>query len=181
MMDYSYLSCNGPYIYIQSGIMYYSNEARLRERSDRVRFFPGVGWKFCHSGGRTSYHYSNSILRICSSVVHCLHFCPLSLITRAVRGRFRHSRRLKKRTSLGERVGLVSSHAVSRWPRSPSSGGFVVCFECGGISFCFSFCFFPAKHTTCGMYQIALPHLLLCHCSKKYQSYVHAYQVWCST
>ena len=43
---------------------------------------------------------------------------------RAVRGQFPQSRDLWKRASMGQRVGRVSSHAVSRWSRSLGCCGF---------------------------------------------------------
>ena len=56
-----------------------------------------------------------------------------TVIARAVRGRFPRTRDLwRKWSSVGERVGRVSSHAVSRWSRSPDWCGFRVVQLCFG-------------------------------------------------
>ena len=68
------------------------------------------------TGARTGCHYLISV-SVCVTFV-------LLLIARGVRGRFPQTRALCKRASVGERVGRVSSHVVSRWSRSPGCCGF---------------------------------------------------------
>ena len=91
-----------------------SNKVRPRERSDRGHFLP-IGKKPLHTGVRTGCHY---LISLYVSVSVCVAFVLL-LIARAVRSRFPQTRHLWKWASVGDRVGCVSSHAVSKWSRSP--------------------------------------------------------------
>ena len=92
---------------------------------------------------------------------------PISLIARAVRGQFPQTRCQQKRVTMGKRVGLISSHAVT-----PSRVGcgrravvfWVVCFGCGGISFLCSL-FLLGTHMAYCEYEVALPHLPVYYCS----------------
>ena len=80
-----------------------------------------------------------------------------------MRGRFPQTRDLWKRESMGERVGRVSSYAVSSWTRSAGCCGFRGVFWVGRIffpCFCFRFCLLRTL-TACCKYEATLPHLPL--------------------
>ena len=91
-----------------------------------------------HTGVRTGCQYLIS-LSLCEYV--CTTFVVF-LISRAVRGQFPQTRDLWKRSSVGERVGHVSSHAVLRWSRSPGCSGFRGVFSVKRIFCHFFFSFF---------------------------------------
>ena len=111
-----------------------------------------------HTGVRTGCHYLIS-LSVCTCVTLNSSFL---LIATAVRGRFPQTRYLWKRTSMGERVGRVFSHVVSRWSRSPGCCGFRCVFRVGCFfSSSFSDFFFLGMHTACCKYEAALPHFPL--------------------
>ena len=109
-----------------------------------------------HTGVRTGFHDVISLF-VCLSAVYCLHFSHCHLISRAVRGRSPQTLRVMKWASLGKRVGLASSSAVSSWPRSPCCCVFGFALSAAGVRF-FRL-FFLRTHTADGMYQTALPRL----------------------
>ena len=80
-------------------------------------------------------------------------------MARAVRGRFAQTRDLWKRASMRERVERVSSHAVSRWLRSPACCGFSGVFSVGRDFL--GYFFLIRTHTACCKYEAALPHVHL--------------------
>ena len=96
----------------------------------------------------------------------CACVCNISsflVISRAVRGRFPQTRKLWKRASVGERVGRVSSHVVSRWSRSPCCCGFRGVFLVGADFFVF-FSIFVFSSNAHGLLQVRgrlLPHFYL--------------------
>ena len=104
----------------------------------------------------TGLHYF-----ICLSV--CLVYC-VSVIFGGFadcvsrRGRFQQTRYPWKMASMGERVGRVSSHAVSRWSRSPGCCGFRgVLWVRRDFVFIFRFVFFERTRPAASM----RPHCLI--------------------
>ena len=93
-------------------------EARPKNRSNRGRFMP-LGKRSLFIPGCVQ---GAIITLVCLSV--CVSHLSFLRIARAVRGQFPQPRDLWKRVSVGERVGRVYSHAVSRWSRSPDCCGF---------------------------------------------------------
>ena len=86
----------------------------------------------------------------------CVTFVFL-LIARAARSSFPQTRDLWERANVGERVGRVSSDAVSRWSRSPGCCGFRGVFWVGRI---FSiFFFFERTRPAASMRTPCLIHL----------------------
>ena len=90
------------------------------------------------------------------SVCLCITFVVFT-DSRALRGRFPQTRDLWKRANVGERVGRVSSHAVSRWSRSLGCCGFRGMLWVRKIFFlcvCFFRCsYFLRTHTACCTYE----------------------------
>ena len=76
-------------------------------------------------------------------------------MARSARGRFPQTRDLRKRASVGERVGRRSLHAVSRSLRSSGFCGFRGVFSVRRLFFVFFFQLFLRTHTACCKYEAA--------------------------
>ena len=100
------------------------------------------------------------ITLVCLSV--CVSHLSFLRIARAVRGQFPQPRDLWKRVSVGERVGRFSSHAVSRWSRSPGCCRFRGVFRMRRdfVFFFFVFFFFERTRPASSMRPPCLIYLL---------------------
>lgn len=141
-----------------------SNEARLRERSDRgcfVAYYIGKKSLFLHTAVRTGFHRFN-YCRL--SVVNCL-----SAVLSHYRGLWERFEADFYKPGIYRRSRRVWANAWDVLRRTPSQGGrdrrsavmWVVCFKCGRDLVLFSFIFLGKNARPAASMKPALPHLPL--------------------
>ena len=121
-------------------------------------FFAFRTKKTFHTGVRTGCHYLIS-LSVCLSVSVsvCVTLVVLTDCKSCTRPISKNPGSMES-DEYGQRVGRVSSHAVSRWSRSPGRICGVFWVRRDFVFFSF---FFLQTHPACCKYEAALPHLPL--------------------